>query len=52
MCKLVHTLRIPLAPFWKKSGEPALPIGNREYLPKGKLMVQILDGSGSNGMVS
>ena len=40
-CKLVHTLRIPLAPSWKKPGEPALPIGNREYLPQRKLMVQI-----------
>ncbi len=52
ICKLVHTLRIPLAPSWKKSGEPAIPIGNPKYLPQGKLIVQILDASGSNLMVS
>ncbi len=38
---------------WKKSGEPAIPIGNLlyEYLPQGKMNVQILDASGSNLMV-
>jgi hypothetical protein len=45
------SLRIPLAPSWKKYGEPALPIGDCEYWPNGKLMVQILDASGSNLMV-
>ena len=48
----MHTLRIPLAPFWKRSGEPALPIGNLEYLFQGKLIMQILDASGSNLMVA
>jgi hypothetical protein len=35
---------------WKMSGEPAIPIGNLlyEYLPQGKMIVQILDASGSN----
>ncbi len=38
---------------WKMSGEPAIPIGNLlyEYLPQGKMIVQILDASGSNLMV-
>ncbi len=43
LCKRVHTLRIPLAPSWKKSGEPAIPISNLEYLPQGKLIVQIFE---------
>ncbi len=39
---------------WKMSGEPAIiPIGNLlyEYLPQGKMIVQILDASESNLMV-
>ena len=38
---------------WKMSGEPAIPIGNLlyEYLPQGKMIVQILDASGSNLMI-
>ncbi len=38
---------------WKMSGEPAIPIGNLlyEYLPQGKMIVQILDASVSNLMV-
>ncbi len=35
------------------SEEPAMPISNllKEYIPQGKMMVQILDASGSNLMV-
>ena len=38
---------------WKMSGKPAMPIGKQryEYLPQGKIRVQILDESGSNLMV-
>jgi hypothetical protein len=38
---------------WKMLGEHATPIGShrKEYLPHGKIMVHILDASGSNLLV-
>ncbi len=38
---------------WKMSGQDAMPIGShrKEYFPDGKIMVHILDESGSNSMV-